>query len=101
MDERHKELLIKNVFKGGGKIEVSRFKGLGEMPPSQLKETAMNPETRTLLRIILPQNHINNVDTGTKATLELVDQLMGRKPEHRLAFIQQHAADLEDQLIDL
>ena len=71
------------------------------MPPSQLKETAMNPKTRTLLRIILPQNYTNNAETGTKDTIELVDQLMGRKPEYRLAFIQKHAAELEDELIDL
>ena len=101
MDEHHKDLLIKNVFKERGKIEVSRFKGLGEMPPSQLKETAMNPKTRTLLRIILPQKNTNNVETGIKGTLELVDQLMGRKPEYRLAFIQKHAAEVEDKQIDL
>ena len=101
MDEHHKDLLIKSVFKERGKIEVSRFKGLGEMPPSQLKETAMNPKTRTLLRIILPQKNTNNVETGIKGTLELVDQLMGRKPEYRLAFIQKHAAEVEDKQIDL
>ena len=101
MDEPHKDLLIKNVFNGRGKVEVSRFKGLGEMPPSQLKETAMNPTTRNLLRIILPQNYKDNLESGTKDTIELVDQLMGRKPEYRLAFIQKHAAKVKDELIDL
>ena len=94
-------LLIKNTFKEQGKIEVSRFKGLGEMPPSQLKETAMNPETRTLLRIVLPKNNSGMAEMDTQDTIELVDQLMGRKPEYRLAFIQKHAANVEDELIDL
>ena len=101
MDDDHKIKLIKDEFNESGKIEVSRFKGLGEMPPSQLKETAMNPETRTLQRITLPQPQTDDQGAGEKEIIELVDQLMGRKPELRLAFIQGHAAELEDAFIDL
>ncbi len=53
-DDAHKDEMIRNVFTGRGKIDISRFKGLGEMPPAQLKETTMNPATRTLLKVVLP-----------------------------------------------
>ena len=102
MDDNHKNELIKTLFKTQRKIEVSRFKGLGEMPPAQLKETAMNPNTRTLQRITLPSNlNRDIVDNNMDNTRQLVDQLMGRKPELRLAFIQEHASELEDTMIDL
>ncbi len=101
MDDPHKDLLIEKEFTGRGKIEVSRFKGLGEMPPAQLKETAMNPETRTLLRVTVPLRHTDDEKVEAKETAKLVDNLMGRKPELRLAFIQSHASELEDGLIDV
>tara|TARA_B100000029_G_C16753598_1_gene659161 strand:- start:15 stop:476 length:462 start_codon:yes stop_codon:yes gene_type:complete len=102
MDEKHKNELIKNLFKTQRKIDISRFKGLGEMPPAQLKETAMNPDTRTLQRITIPSKlHLDNINNNANNTRQLVDQLMGRKPELRLAFIQEHASALEDTLIDL
>ena len=101
MDDDHKDILAEKEFTGRGKIEVSRFKGLGEMPPAQLKETAMNPETRTLLRVTLPLRHTDDEKKEAKETSDLVDQLMGKKPELRLAFIQDHAAELEDGLIDV
>jgi len=101
MDDAHKDILVEKEFTGRGKIEVSRFKGLGEMPPAQLKETAMNPETRTLLRVTLPLRHTDDEKKEAKETSDLVDQLMGKKPELRLAFIQDHAAELEDGLIDV
>ena len=101
MDDAHKDELLEKVFTGRGKIEVSRFKGLGEMPPAQLKETAMNPETRTLLRVTVPAGQSDDEHREARETAKLVDDLMGKKPELRLAFIQSHAAELEDGLIDV
>ena len=85
-DDTHKDELIKSGFSGRGKIDISRFKGLGEMPPAQLKETTMNPNSRTLLRITIPE-------TAKKDTAKRVEDLMGRKPELRLKFIQEHAPE--------
>ena len=70
------------------RVQVTRFKGLGEMPPSQLKETTMKPGSRTLLRVVLP-------DDGGQ-TGELVEQLMGRKPEARFHYIQENARFVTD-----
>ena len=67
-----------------------RFKGLGEMPPSQLKETTMNPQTRVLLKITLPKRDINEAD-DRRLVDELVNILMGKKPELRFKYIQENA----------
>ncbi|SNB61480.1 DNA topoisomerase IV subunit B [Arboricoccus pini] len=83
-DERDRQRLTETVFKGKKNIEVGRFKGLGEMNPSQLKETTMDPRKRQLLQIRIE-------DVEGKPTYELVDDLMGKKPELRLAFIQDNA----------
>ena len=83
-DDAHREELMKKEFSARGKVETSRFKGLGEMPPSQLKETTMDPRRRTLLRVMVP-------DDAVLPTERFVEQLMGRKPEERLAFIQERA----------
>ncbi|HZH27141.1 MAG TPA: DNA topoisomerase IV subunit B [Azospirillaceae bacterium] len=85
-DDADKDRLLKTMF-AGKKVEISRFKGLGEMPPGQLKETTMDPAKRTLLRVVLP-------DAGEPEaadTRSLVDRLMGRKPEARFQFIQENA----------
>jgi topoisomerase-4 subunit B len=83
-DEAHKNALIKSEFKGGAKVEVSRFKGLGEMMPGQLKETTMKPGQRTLLKVeIAPSDESD--------TENLVERLMGKKPELRFQFIQENA----------
>ena len=83
-DDQHKDELIAKKFNGRGKIEISRFKGLGEMPAAQLKETTMKRDKRTLLRVMIPE--------GTRLeTSERVDQLMGKKPELRFQFIQENA----------
>ena len=75
------------LFKAGSKVEVSRFKGLGEMPPSSLKETTMDPAKRTLLKVVtLPDDRAQ--------THDLVESLMGRRPELRFAFIQEHAREV-------
>lgn len=83
-DDAHREQLLKTVFKGNAKVEVSRFKGLGEMPASQLKETTMKSGSRTLVRVEV-------ADATRKQTDLLVERLMGRKPELRFAFIQENA----------
>jgi topoisomerase-4 subunit B len=93
-DDAHRAQLERTMFKGK-KIEVSRFKGLGEMNPSQLRETTMDPATRNLLRITLPQDYEER-----SAVRDLVDRLMGRNPEHRFQFIQSHAAELDEEAID-
>ncbi|MGA0598802.1 DNA topoisomerase IV subunit B [Enterovirga sp. CN4-39] len=93
-DDAHKEELIRTVFKGSGKVEVGRFKGLGEMLPSQLKETTMDPKKRTLLRVtVVPED-----EDGTGDTIE---RLMGNKPEARFAFIQERAAFADEAALDI
>jgi topoisomerase-4 subunit B len=93
-DEAHRTELEATQFKGK-KVEVSRFKGLGEMNPQQLRETTMDPKTRSLIRIKLPQDYEER-----NAVRETVDKLMGRNPEHRFHFIQHHAAELDEAAID-
>ena len=93
-DDAHRAELEASVFKGK-KVEVSRFKGLGEMNPQQLRETTMNPESRSLIRITLPAEHEQR-----HAVKELVDQLMGRNPEHRFNFIQNNAGEFDREMID-
>ena len=87
-DDAHKDELMGTVFAGKSSVDVSRFKGLGEMYPAQLRETTMDPARRTLFQVRLPD--ADDPD-GTKRTAELVERLMGRKPELRLAFIQENA----------
>ncbi len=93
-DDEHRAELEKTVFKGR-KVDVGRFKGLGEMNPGQLRETTMDPESRSLIRITLPHEFEQRA-----VVKELVDQLMGRNPEHRFNFIQNRAGDLERDMID-
>lgn len=88
-DDAHKDELLKKEFTGKGKIEISRFKGLGEMMPAQLKETTMARGKRTLLRVTVPENE-------TKETAGAIDRLMGNKPELRFQFIQERAAFAHD-----
>ncbi len=83
-DEAHKGELLKSGFAGRGAIEVSRFKGLGEMPMRDLRDTTMDPAKRTLLRVAL-------IAQDNDATAEAVERLMGSKPEARFAFIQERA----------
>ena len=88
MDDADKDRLMKSDFDTRSKVEVSRFKGLGEMPPSQLKETTMEPGRRTLLKVMLAGDDEKSVQ---RATEKLFEQLMGRKPEERFKFIQENA----------
>ncbi|WP_298852414.1 DNA topoisomerase IV subunit B [uncultured Sphingomonas sp.] len=93
-DDAHRAELEAGEFKGK-KIEVSRFKGLGEMNPQQLRETTMDPKTRGMLRITLPQEYQER-----QGVRDLVDRLMGKHPEHRFQFIQENAARLDEEAID-
>ncbi|MGJ3647249.1 DNA topoisomerase IV subunit B [Sphingomonas sp. GlSt437] len=93
-DDAHRAELEATEFKGK-KVEVGRFKGLGEMNPGQLRETTMDPKSRSLIRITLPQEY--EARAGVK---DLVDRLMGNNPAHRFAFIQENAARVEEDAID-
>ena len=98
IDDNEREMLMNSEFSGSGKVEISRFKGLGEMPPSQLKDTTMSPSKRTLIRVTLPKASTEDkigVDEA-KATSQLVEQLMGRKPEKRFNYIQKNARFVDD-----
>ena len=88
-DERHREELTKREFPANAKIEVNRFKGLGEMNAPQLKETTMDPKKRTLMRV--------EIGTGDRSQLsDTINALMGSKPEARFRFIQDRAAFAKD-----
>ncbi|MCL1891729.1 MAG: type IIA DNA topoisomerase subunit B [Alphaproteobacteria bacterium] len=77
------------------KIEISRFKGLGEMMPNQLKETTMSPKTRRLIRVELPPKTEDGTEDAEKTRI-LVSELMGKKPEFRFKFITEHAKFVRD-----
>ncbi|MEQ8696059.1 MAG: DNA topoisomerase IV subunit B, partial [Bauldia litoralis] len=86
-DEKHRDELMKSAFNGKSKIDIGRFKGLGEMLPAQLKETTMNPANRVLLRVQV---------VGVDETGASVESLMGNKPEERFRFIQERAEFAHD-----
>jgi topoisomerase-4 subunit B len=92
-DDADKDRLIKREFKANQKVDVSRFKGLGEMPAASLKETTMDPKRRKLLKVVLPPEE-------RARTSELIEALMGRKPELRFRFIQENAAKLDEEAVD-
>ncbi|MCL2469254.1 MAG: DNA topoisomerase IV subunit B [Alphaproteobacteria bacterium] len=95
-DEAHKEELLETTFNGRGKIEISRFKGLGEMMPAQLKQTTMDPQSRSLLRVIIAAPDSPDRAEETKETETLVEKLMGRKAELRFQYIQENAKFVQD-----
>ncbi|MGE4527632.1 MAG: DNA topoisomerase IV subunit B [Rhodospirillaceae bacterium] len=95
-DDAHREELMKTLFAGRSKVEISRFKGLGEMPPVQLKETTMDPDKRTLLRVVVPSARTGDGAEEARDTARLVEDLMGRKPELRFRFIQERARFADD-----
>ncbi len=95
-DDAHKDELLASEFKGNGKVDISRFKGLGEMPPHQLRATAMDPKTRTLLRVVLAEGNRPPEPAEAEAVADLVETLMGRKPELRFQYIQTHAKFVDE-----
>ena len=88
-DDAHKDTLLKSEFRANAKVEIGRFKGLGEMLPAQLKETTMDPSRRTLLRVKVDE-------AGAEGTRDAVERLMGNKPEARFVFIQENAQFAEE-----
>ncbi|MBI1301944.1 MAG: DNA topoisomerase IV subunit B [Alphaproteobacteria bacterium] len=108
-DDAHKEELMNTMFKGKNNVDVSRFKGLGEMPAAQLKETTMDPKTRILLRVTLPDamaalglstedipENESDFELPSSTVDDLVEQLMGKNAEARYQFIQDNAQFVED-----
>src|SRR4051794_1313528 len=104
-DDAHREQLLATAFRRSGGVEISRFKGLGEMPARYLKATTMDPATRTLLRVTLPtRSHstltdptaIETSDEGIARTAKLVETLMGRRPELRFDYIRKNARFARD-----
>jgi topoisomerase-4 subunit B len=93
-DDEHREELLKTEFRANAKVDISRFKGLGEMLPAQLKETTMMPGSRTLLQVHIPEEE-------SKATEKAVKDLMGNKPELRFKFIQENAAFAGHDMLDI
>ena len=89
IDEVERDTWLSNGLGGRGKIDVSRFKGLGEMDAKDLKETTMDPLSRKLIRV-----SIDDEEPGE--TSNLVDQLMGKKPELRFQYIQENARFADD-----
>ena len=83
-DDADRDRILKTVFRANAKVEISRFKGLGEMMPAQLKETTMRPGHRTLVRVDIAEDEV-------AATESLFERLMGKKPELRFQFIQENA----------
>jgi len=93
-NDKHKDELLKKEFNANAKVEVSRFKGLGEMMAAQLKETTMDPRKRTLLKVVL-------ADNDRKPTDKSVERLMGTRAEARFEFIQEKAEFATEDLLDV
>jgi topoisomerase IV subunit B len=91
-DEAHREELVRTVLNGKGKVEIGRFKGLGEMMPAQLKETTMDPSKRTMLRVEI-------LDDVARKTGDAVNDLMGSKPESRFRFITERAEFADTEML--
>ena len=89
IDDAHKDELFETVFTGRGKIELGRFKGLGEMNAPQLKDTTMNPKTRNLAKITIDEENLPSTES-------LVETLMGKRSDLRYQYIQEHAQFVED-----
>jgi len=93
-DDAEKEAMLAKGLGGRGKIDVQRFKGLGEMDAKDLKDTTMNPKTRKLIRVSIDEDE--GGETG-----DLVERLMGKKPELRFQFIQENAQFADTEELDV
>jgi topoisomerase IV subunit B len=93
-NEEDRDNKLKSDFHANAKVDISRFKGLGEMMPAQLKETTMDPAKRTLLRVVL-------LADDREGTADSVERLMGTKAEARFAFISEKAEFASDDLLDV
>ena len=93
-NEKHRDEILKKEFHANAKVEVSRFKGLGEMMAAQLKETTMDPKRRTLLQVKI-------IEADRKDTEKSVERLMGNKPELRFEFIQERAEFADEAVLDV
>jgi len=93
-DEKHRDELLKKEFHANAKVDIGRFKGLGEMMPAQLKETTMDPSKRTMLRVVL-------LADDRSGTADSVERLMGTKAESRFAFISEKAEFANEALLDV
>jgi topoisomerase-4 subunit B len=93
-NDQHKDELLKGEFSGRGKVEISRFKGLGEMLPGQLKQTTMDPAKRALLRVQILADEKTMI-------ARVVEQLMGNKPEERFKFISSRAKFVSEEGLDI
>src|SRR5271156_6274514 len=93
-NDKHRDEILKKEFHANAKVEVSRFKGLGEMMAAQLKETTMDPKKRTLLRVML-------IPEDRKDTEKSVERLMGTKAEARFEFIQERAEFADEAALDV
>jgi len=90
MDDAEKDALLESKDFKGRKVEIGRFKGLGEMRAHQLKETTMDPKTRRMLRVVIPKRTEEDLEDAER-TRRLVDELMGKKADNRFRFIQENA----------
>jgi len=93
-DEAHRDELLKKEFHANAKVDIGRFKGLGEMMPAQLKETTMDPTKRSMLRVVL-------LPDDREGTADSVERLMGSKAEARFAFISDKAEFASEDLLDV
>ncbi|MGB5559255.1 MAG: toprim domain-containing protein, partial [Paracoccaceae bacterium] len=89
LDEAERDAWMEKGLGGKGKIDVSRFKGLGEMDAKDLKDTTMNPLTRKLIKVSIDEDEPG--ETG-----DLVERLMGKRPELRFQYIQENARFVEE-----
>ena len=94
-DDAHKNTMLAGELRNK-KVDVSRFKGLGEMNPGQLRETTMDPKSRSLIRVTLPHEYEEQASVR-----DLVERLMGSNPAHRFAFIRDNAATVDEEMIDV
>src|SRR5215212_7284365 len=93
-DDKHKDEILKKEFHANAKVEIGRFKGLGEMMASQLKETTIDRKKRTLLQVKI-------AEADRKDTAKSVERLMGNKAEARFEFIQERAEFASDEMLDV